>query len=198
MDSTIIFLSSSWSENIFGLSHLEPERRNSDSGVLDQPEPAWPVPFGKVLQMQDWSTSLSSSRRADRKTYMVRSVWSLVKLIIIFERFSTLGMQQNQPGRFACMCGCPAPVKTAMLYSGPNQFSNWFSIYFLHGKLGYYDLDLFFYQNKTTPLYKREDHDRQITSNNPIVFSHLPIENIQRSNRLFISTTPLYPLPTLY
>jgi len=79
-----------------------------------------PGQFWQVSQLQDWTAPLCSSRRADRKTYMVRSVWCLVKLIIIFERFSTLGMQQNQPGRFACMCGCPAPVKTAMLYSGPN------------------------------------------------------------------------------
>jgi hypothetical protein len=38
MDSTIMFLSSRWLENIFGSFYLEPERRNNDLGVLAQPE----------------------------------------------------------------------------------------------------------------------------------------------------------------
>ena len=48
-----------------------------------------PGRFWHVSQMQDWIAPLCSSRRVDKKTYMVRNIWSMDELITIFERFST-------------------------------------------------------------------------------------------------------------
>jgi hypothetical protein len=59
-----------------------------------------PGRFGQVLQMQDQTTPLCSSRRADRKTYMVRPVRSPDELIMIFGSCSALDTQQNRLDRF--------------------------------------------------------------------------------------------------
>jgi hypothetical protein len=42
----------------------------------------------QLPQMPEQSSPLCSSRRADRKTYMVRLIWSPNELITNFERFS--------------------------------------------------------------------------------------------------------------
>jgi hypothetical protein len=63
------------------------------------------------------------------------------ELFIIFERFSTLGMQQNRPGTFACLFDCPAPWKPArpvwdfLSYSEPIDFQIDFESIFDVGNL---------------------------------------------------------------
>ena len=70
-----------------------------------------PGQFWQVSQLQDWTAPLCSSRRANRKTYMVRSVWSLVKLIIIFERFYAPDCSRTgQAGLETSQAALPAPV----------------------------------------------------------------------------------------
>ena len=119
-----MFQSSRWSENIFGSSYLEPERRNGVSRVLTLQElaklvskPARPV----------WASS--SNARFDCTIAFLSSSW--LKNIYGSPRLESgwinynfwkifyTGLQQNrpgwfvnQPGQLACTCGCPGPVKT--------------------------------------------------------------------------------------